>query len=143
MAGSSSKNGLLLLLLLVAGAGGVGAWNYQRHAAEEAAEYRPFKGYATADLDKLIAAQRSEIARLRPRAAGARAVRADARSGGLIGDQVREFERVQRHAGRSRELSTQLTDLEVMLDQLEKERAKRGNDGESEAARVLRLAFTF
>ena len=143
MESSSSKNSLLLLLLLVAGAAGVGTWNYQRHAAAEAAEYRPFKGYATADLDKLIAAQRSEISRLRPRATGARASRTDARGGGLIGDQVREFERVQRHADRSRALSAQLTDLEVMLDQLEQERAKRGGEGESESARVLRLAFTF
>ncbi len=143
MAASNAKSGLLLLLVLIGGAGGVGFWNYQRHIAAENSEPRPFRGYATADLDKMIAAQKGEIVRMRTAVEHARLGHTEARSNGFIAEQVQEFERVHRESSRERELSERLTDLEIMQQQLEKERAKRTGEGESELQRVLRLAFTF
>ena len=143
MAATSAKSGLLLILVLLGGAGGVGYWNYQRNIAAENSEPRPFRGYATADLDKMIAAQKAEIARIRPAAEQARLSHAEARGNGFLGDQVKEFERVHRQSTRTRELSEQPTDLEIMEQQLEKERAKRGGEGQGEFMRVLTLAFTF
>lgn len=143
MAESSAKNGLLLILVLLAGAGGVGYWNYQRNVAAENREPRPFRGYATADLDKMIVAQKAEIARMKPVVERARLGHGEARSNGFIAEQVKEFERVHRQATRERDLSDRLADLEVMQQQLEKERAKRGGEGEGELLRILRLAFTF
>ena len=143
MAASNTKNGLLLLLLLVGGVGGVGYWNYQRHIAAEDSEPRPFRGYATADLDKMIAAQKGEIARMRTTVEHARSGHTEARSNGFIAEQVHEFERVHRESSRERELSERLTDLEIMQQQLEKERSKRAGEGEGELQHVLRLAFTF
>ncbi|HBZ71493.1 MAG TPA: hypothetical protein DEP35_17910 [Deltaproteobacteria bacterium] len=143
MAASNAKGGLLLLLLLVGGVGGVGYWNYQRHVEAENSEPRPFRGYATADLDKMIAAQKPEIARMRTVVENARLGRTEARSNGFIAEQVHEFERVHRESSRERELSERLADLEIMQQQLEKERAKRTGEGEGALQRVLRLAFTF
>ena len=143
MAATSAKGGLLLILLLLGGTSGVGYWNYQRNTAAENAEPRPFRGYATADLDKLIAAQKAEIARMQPVVDRARHTRAQVRSNGFIAEQVKEFERVHRQSDRERALSDQFSDLEVMEKQLEKERALRAGEGEGKLLRVLRLAFTF
>ncbi|HME70332.1 MAG TPA: hypothetical protein VKM54_10760 [Myxococcota bacterium] len=143
MAATSAKGGLLLILVLLGGAGGVGYWNYQKNTAAENSEPRPFRGYATADLDKMIVAQKAEIARMRPTVEQARLTHTEVRGNGFIADQVKEFERVHRQSTRERELTGQLADLEVMQQQLEKERAKRAGEGEGELMRVLRLAFTF
>jgi len=141
MAASGTKNKLLLFLLLLGAAGGVGFWNYQRNTAAENSEPRPFRGYATADLDKMIVAQKAEIARIKPFAEGARHTHTEGRNDGFIADQIREFERVHRESARGREIAGQLSDLEVMEQQLEKERALR--NGQGEVLRVLRLSFTF
>jgi hypothetical protein len=143
MAASDAKGGLLLILVLLVGVGGVGYWNYQRNLAAENSEPRPFRGYATADLDKMIAAQKAEITRLRPTVEQAQLSRTEARGNGLIGDQIKEFERVHRQSTRTRELSGQLTDLEIVQQQLEKERAKRAGEDQGELMHVLKLAFTF
>jgi len=143
MAETSAKGGLFLILLLLGGTGGVGYWNYQRNTAAENAEPRPFRGYATADLDKLIAAQKAEIARMRPVVERAEHSHAQVRGDGFLAEQVKEFERVHRQSTRERALSDQLTDLEVMQQQLDKERGRRAGEGEGKLMRVLRLAFTF
>lgn len=143
MAANNAKGGLVLLLVLLGGVGGVGYWNYQRNTAAENQEPRPFRGYATADLDKMSAAQKGEIARMQPMVERSRLSHAEARGNGFIADQVNEFERVHRQSARERELSGQLADLQVMQQQLETERSKRTNEGEGALLRVLRLAFTF
>jgi hypothetical protein len=143
MAATDTKSGLLLILVLLGAVGGVGYWNYQKNLAAESSEPRPFRGYATADLDKMIAAQKAEIARLRPTVEQAQLSRSEARGNGFIGDQIKEFERVHRQSTRTRELSGQLTDLEIVQQQLEKERAKRAGEGQGELMHVLKLAFTF
>ena len=143
MADTSAKGGLLLILLLLGGTGGVGYWNYQRNTAAENAEPRPFRGYATADLDKLIAAQKAEISRMRPVVEHAQHAHAEVRGDGFLAEQVKQFERVRRQSTREQALSDQLADLEVMQQQLEKERGRRAGEGEGKLMRVLRLAFTF
>jgi hypothetical protein len=143
MAASGAQNKLLLLLLLLGAAGGVGFWNYQRNTAAENSEPRPFRGYATADLDRMIVAQKAEISRMQPLAERARHTHAEGRNNGFIAEQIREFERVHRESTREREISGQLSDLEVMEQQLEKERALRNGEGGGELLRVLRLSFTF
>lgn len=143
MAESSAKNGLLLILVLLGAAGGVGYWNYQRNIAAENSEPRPFRSYATADLDKMLVAQKAEIARMRTAVENARLGHSEARGNGFIAEQVKEFERVHRQVSHERDLSDRLADVTVMQQQLEKERAKRAGEGEGELLRVLRLAFTF
>ena len=111
--------------------------------AAENSEPRPFRGYTTPDIDKMIAAQKAEIARMRPIVERAQHTRAQVRGDGFLAEQVKEFERVHRQSNRERALSDQLADLEVMQQQLEKERARRTGAGEGGFMRVLRLAFTF
>ena len=143
MAENNAKGGLLLILVLLGGVGGVGYWNYQRNTAADNQEPRPFRSYATADLDKMLAAQKAEIARMQPLVERARLTHVEARGNGFIADQVKEFERVHRQSARERELSGQLTDLQLMQQQLETERSKRSGEGEGALMRVLKLAFTF
>ncbi|HYB12024.1 MAG TPA: hypothetical protein VEG67_01050 [Myxococcota bacterium] len=143
MAASNAKGSLLLLVLLLCGVGGVGFWNYQRHMAAENSEPRPFRGYATKDLDKMIGAQKAEIARMQGVVDHTRESRTAVRNNGFIAEQVQEFERIRRQSSRERELSGQLADLEATERQLEKERSLRSGEGEGELMRILRLAFTF
>jgi hypothetical protein len=142
MAQTNVTGGILLILALLGGAGGVGYWNYQRNLAAENNEPRPFRGYTTPDIDKMIAAQKAEIARMRPVVDRAQRTRAQVRGDGFLGEQVKEFERVHRQSSRERALSDQLSDLEVVQQQLESERAKR-TGAEGRFMGVLRLAFTF
>jgi len=142
MAQSSGKGGQLLLLLVLLGMlGGVGTWNYRRNVAAEDRVPRPYRGYSDADLDKLAAAYQMEIDALRKQVER-HGGRTTARDRAFAGDQIREFERVQRVSGAARELGYRVTERETSLAALEQEKALRA--GEGDATRVfLRRLFTY
>lgn len=119
-----------ILVLLVLGALGAGAWNYQRNLALESASRasRPLGGYDTADLEALADAYRSEVAAGAKRWAGTRQERAVARDRAYLDEQVREFEKVQRAASRSRAVGGALAEREAALRDVEQELALRGSE---------------
>ena len=100
MAQESGKGGklipLLFLLMLLGGAGG---YNYHRNAQAEDAEFRPFGSYADADLDALAAAYEEQLSGGMAQYQKASSKAVTVREGGLLGEQVREFERVQKISG--------------------------------------------
>jgi hypothetical protein len=115
---------LLVLVGLVAG----GAWNYRRNLeAERAAEAaRPLSGYSTEDLEALAAAYRQEIQAYEARYASRRGQRAEARERSYFDQQVREFEKVQQAASRTRAAGGDLAEREAALRDVEAELAVRG-----------------
>lgn len=114
---------LLLLVLLVAG----GAWNYHRNWARERAEEkpRPYKSFSDQDLDTMEEGYRLELHRFQKRFGDARSRRVAVRNRGLIADQIDEYERVQRAARRSRELSIEAAGLQTQLNSIAEERRIR------------------
>jgi hypothetical protein len=134
----------LLLLVMLLAACGAGAWNYQRNLrAEQAAEAaRPLAGYATGDLEALADAYRQEIDAYGTRYAKRREARTEVREQAYFDDQVREFERVQRAAGKQRDAGSEVAVREAALRDVEAELAARG-PGESEWERHLRRLTSF
>lgn len=115
--GGSTK--LLLALLVLLGVGG--AYNYQRNLAKEAKQLRPFQNYTDADLETLLAAYRADAEGLSKRYQGLSQGRPEVRGGGLIDQQVRQFERVQRRGEQVREMGAALSMREADIAQLERE----------------------
>jgi len=118
---------LLLLVVLCALAGG-GAWNYHRNwqAEQAAVAARPLSNYDTADLEALADAYRQEIRSDAARYEKSKGSRAEARDRAYFDQQVQEFEKVQRAAGRSREAGARLSVSEAALHDVEAELAARG-----------------
>ncbi len=126
MARSGNKGGqLAALCLLLAILAGAGTWNYRRNVAAEESVPRPYRSYSDGDLEVLIAAYQGEIDGLKRRHAGRGDQRVRVREGGLIDDQVREFERVQRHGRAVRALGRQIAVREASLDVLRSEQRLR------------------
>jgi ketosteroid isomerase-like protein len=133
------KTGMLVLLLAALCA--LGGWNYWRNLQREQAEQsaRPFAGYHDADLQALAAAYRSEVETLRKRYEATRKARPEARRQALVGDGIREFERVQRHSAREREATAELAQQEARLHDVEKELAYRAEMGSGWTLQLRRL----
>jgi len=110
--------GVLVLLLVL---GGAGAWNYQRNLAAEEALPRPWKGYASEDLEALQGAYGQEIEQYSKKWDAARRQRVQARDRDLVGDAAQEFERVQGQAQRVRELGRELAEREAALEEIQEE----------------------
>ena len=126
---------LVLLLLLVGG----GAWNYHRNLARESQEDRPMRGYAEADLEKLLAAYKAEQERVARRAGATPRARQTAASGPLVGENVREFERVQRQSRRVRDAHGDLAETELMVARIEQELARRDQERDPMAVLIRRV----
>lgn len=117
------------LLALLAALGGVGFWNYQRNVAKEAAEPRPLRGYAEADLVSLAAAYEAEIAVLEQRYEVRKSSPApEAPSGQLLGDKVRDFERASARGRAIRGAGGDLAEQEAALVDVREELARRRVD---------------
>jgi hypothetical protein len=140
MAKSSGKGGQVFLLLIVLGilVGG-GTWNYRRNVQIEEAEPRPYRSYSFEQLDSLRAAYQKEVDAhtQRYRTASSRKVRI--REGGLIGEQVDEFERVQRISQNTRAIADQYAKNQVQLDELLAEMSRRARESESWKLFLTRL----
>jgi hypothetical protein len=133
---SEAGAGVVTLLLLLAILVGAGAWNYRRNAAVEEDDYRPFRGYTDEAIEQLIDAyegqheQRSE----RFEAAANRNVKVQGKA--YFGEQVQEFERVQRISKNTRALRDEIAESQTSLKLLREESSKRARE-----RRKLRLFF--
>ena len=123
---------LLLLAILV----GAGAWNYRRNAAVEEDDYRPFRGYTDEAVEQLIDAYEGQHERSSKRfeAAASRKVKVEGKP--YFGEQVQEFERVQRISRNTRTLRDGLAESQTSLKLLKEESSKRARERQK-----LRLFF--
>jgi hypothetical protein len=137
---SEKKGGALIpLLALLIVLGGAGAWNYHRNLERESQQDRPFRGYAEADLEKLLGAYQDEVTRLTRRAHGTSRASAHQVPGQLVGEGAREFERVQRASRRVRDANGDLAESELMVERIEQELRYRDQDRDEMAVFVRRL----
>lgn len=129
---------VLVLLVLVAAAG---AWNYHRNWTRDKAEEkaRLYSSYSDADLARLDEGYRLELAAFNKQHESQRSRRIVVRDQGLIGDRVNEFERVQRAAQRSRQLSRTAADLQAQLDRISEERQIRAQGNSTFRVHLRRL----
>ena len=136
--GNGGKQLLVLLLILCAGLG----WNYKRNADVENAEPRPYRGYSDTDLAVLMDAYGGEVERHTRtlEAAGGADVVVQGRA--RLGDQVREFERVQKVHDQRRSLKGNVAENEASRNQIELELRKRADDRPAYRM-VLRRVTTF
>lgn len=128
--GGGSKFGVALLMLLVlCAAGGV---NYHRNLQSESQDEgpRPLAGYDDAGLEALAEAYRMEIETLEARRSGSRGqANPDAARGAFIGDNVREFEKVQRSSQKLRDLLGEIAERQGRLAEIEREQQHRASLG--------------
>jgi len=132
MARSSGKgNQALLLLILLGILVGGGSWNYMRNLKlEEEGEPRPYRSYSFEQLDALRAAYQQEVDSHTQRYRTASSRKVKVRGGGLIADQVNEFERVQRISQSKRDIANQYARNRVQLDGILAELSHRAAESE-------------
>jgi hypothetical protein len=128
------------LLALLAALGAGGWWNYQRNLAKEAAEPRPFRAYADADLVSLSEAYETEIESSERRYAAAKSSAAPTANGKLLGEQVKDFERASARGRAIRDAGGDLSEREAALADV---RAEMGRRREDKTQVFLRRLLTF
>jgi hypothetical protein len=126
----------VLLLVILAGLVGAGAWNYDRNLREEEAAPRPYRGYADADLAKLLDAYENELEALRGRGSAAGGVAA---GGQRLMDNVVAFERTRAAADAARSQQGELAQREAIVRQLRDEQQLRAQLGSGMAVHLRRL----
>ena len=127
----------LLVVLLVLGGGG--AWNYHRNLERESHEDRPLRGYAEADLEKLLSAYEQEAKQASSRAGATRRAKPRGMQGQLIGESVHEFERVQRASRRVRDANGDVAEVELMVERISQELRHRDQERDPTAIFLRRL----
>ncbi len=138
----SLGNALPSLLMLLALIGGVGAWNYHKNVALDEQEYRPFRRHSDEALHQLIDAYENERDEDKKAYLEISGRRASAKTKPMLDEQVAEFERIQRHGLRTRELRNAVAGHQATLKELKKEASRRNLDADN-FRRILRLATTF
>ncbi len=122
--GSDARAGQTLILLAILCA--AGGWNYHRNAVIEDAVPRPYRGYSDEELNQLASAYQVEVEiqmeRYRNSAAANKVVVQD---GGLLDDRIDEFERVQGLSKQRRESAYQVTENQILVEQLAQEQVTR------------------
>jgi hypothetical protein len=140
--GGGSKLGATLLMLIVLG--GAGGFNYYRNmqAEQQDEKPRPLSGYDDAGLAALADAYRTEIEALQARRAMARSA-ADpaAAKGAFIGDNVKQFERVQKSSQALRDLLGEIAERQGRLAEIEREQQYRARSAGSGMALHLQRLF--
>ena len=125
--GSDKSVGPIMILLVILGA--AGGWNYHRNTLIDDAVLRPYRNYADEDLQQLISAYRSEVEVQMGRYRNDPAAKTVAvRDAGLLGDQIEEFERVQRVSKQRQERAYRVTENQILAEQLAKEQVARERD---------------
>ena len=124
--GGAGKTALLALLLIALIGGG--AWNYHRNyeLEQQSRASRPLAGYTTEDLQALADAYRGEISSHAARYDAAKKTHVESRDRAYFGEQVREFEKVQRASNRTREAGAEVAEREASLQKVEAELSARG-----------------
>ena len=140
MAKSSGKGGQVFLLLILLGIlFGGGSWNYKRNLEIEEAEPRPYRSYSLEQLESLQAAYQKEVDIYTQQYRSASSRKVQIREGGLIGEQVDEFERVQRISQGTRAIADQYAKNQVQLDELVGELSRRASESMSWKVFLRRL----
>ena len=122
--GSDARVGQTLILLVILCA--AGGWNYHRNALIEDAVPRPYRDYSDEALNQLISAYQDEVQTQLERYRNSPAARKVAvQGGGLLEERIDEFERVQRLSKRRKERAYQVTDNQILVEQLAKEQVTR------------------
>ena len=130
----------ILILALLAGLGAAGAYNYQRNTAEEErAAPRAYRGYSDADIAALIEAYEQEVEALEARYGAAKSRTIETRSGGLIDQQIREFERAQEAGASTRSMAADVAQRDAVLRELRREQSLRGSAEDSLELHLRRL----
>jgi hypothetical protein len=130
---------ILILAVLVA-LGAAGETNYQRNkAAEERETPRTYIGYSDAEIAALIEAYEGEVEVLEARYGAAKNRTLETRSGGLLDEQVREFERAQEVGTATRSMAADVAEKEAILRGLRKEQSMRGGASGSLGLHLSRL----
>jgi hypothetical protein len=134
-----SASALVLLLLLLVGAVG---WNFHRNLEAESREFRPYRGYAEADIDALIEAFEADAEKSGSRYEGVAERRTRTQAAGDVMGNVKEFERVQNAGRATRDAREQYANARASLEVLREERSRRAAE-RSKLRLFLRRAFTF
>jgi len=121
-------NSLILLLLLLVIAAGAGAWNYRRNVALEQDGYRPFRGYTDEAVEQLISAYEDQHEQSSKRFDTVANRNVKVQGKGYLGEQVHEFERVQRISKNTRAVRDELAESQTSLKLLRKESSKRASE---------------
>jgi hypothetical protein len=130
----------MLILALLVMLGAAGEYNYRRNkAVEESAAPRRYIGYSDEELAALIEAYEQEVEKLASRHDAAKSRRVETRDGGLIDEQIREFERAQATGVKERSLGADAAQQEAILRELRKERSLRTGRGHSFMLHLRRL----
>jgi len=130
---------LTVFLMLICG---ISAWNYKRNVEAEKNVPRPYQHYGAAQLDQLIVAYRADLESLVARYEKVSGRSIEAADQGYVGDQIKEFERVQRVSNSVRGLGYEISEREATLRELEAESGRRA-DGAHEVKVFLRRVFTY
>jgi hypothetical protein len=131
-----------LLVAALVFLGVAGATNYHRNVSREAQQLRPFRGYADADLDTMLEAYRTDADSLSGRYVATQQGRTALRGGGLIDQQIDQFERIQQRREVIREAGAQLSMREADIQQIEKEKKLRAAE-RNRFMLILRRLTTF
>ena len=135
--GSASALALVLVLLV-----GTVGWNFHRNLAAERREFRPYRSYAEADIDALIAAYEQAAEKAGSRYDRVVDRRTEAKGTGYVMGNVKEFERVQSAGRATRAAREQYADARASLEGLRAEHSRRASE-RSKLQVFLRRAFTF
>ena len=129
---------LVLALLVIFGA--AGEYNYQRNkAAEESETPRSYIGYSDSEIAALIEAYQQEVEAFEERYGAAKNRTIETHSGGLIDEQIREFERVQETSASTRSIGADVAHREAIVRGLRKEQSLRGSPADALKIHLRRL----
>jgi hypothetical protein len=130
----------ILILALLVGLGAAGEYNYKRNqAAEEASGGRKYRGYSDAEIASLIRAYEREVETLEARYDAAKSREIQTRGGGLIDQQVEEFERTRKQSAATRSMGADVAQKEAVLRELRREQSMRGGDPDGLMLHLKRL----
>ena len=122
--GSDVRVGQTLILLVILCA--AGGWNYHRNTLIDDAVPRPYRGYSDEELNQLISAYQGEVEVQMERYRNSTAAKkVTVQDGGLLEERIDEFERVQRLGEQRKERAYQVTDNQILVEQLAAEQLTR------------------
>jgi hypothetical protein len=137
----NTTGGAIVLLLLVAG---LGAWNYHRNLQieRESEGSRPYRSYASSDLEALRSAYAMELESVRAELAQTKQRRSQiSRNQGSIAKNVEQFAQTAHTSSAIREAAGNVAERESQITELDKELELRSRFGQG-MQRHLTLLLT-